>query len=193
MKKFSGKALLRAVAIATLLGSALTAGPARAEEMASEASIRDMLSMMKFRETIDQTTAQMRDALHKSVRMPFEHQQLNDAQRAILERRLQEMDGIIADQVAPEKLEPFVIDLYRRNFTQSELDASLQFYRTPAGASMLRKLPTLMQQILQRQQDQVQESIPRIRKWVMDTGAELKAARTDAGTSSSPAPAPAQH
>lgn len=50
--------------------------------------------------------------------------------------------------VEPRHLEELVMPIYERNFTDHEIDAMLEFYRSPAGRSIIDKLPAVMMESL---------------------------------------------
>lgn len=54
-------------------------------------------------------------------------------------------DGFIA-RVDVDELEDLIVPIYEKHFTDEELDAMLEFYQTPAGRSMLSKMPAVMQE-----------------------------------------------
>jgi uncharacterized protein len=48
--------------------------------------------------------------------------------------------------VDPKQLEDMVVPIYVKNFTAEELRASIQFYSSPVGQSLIHKLPVVLQQ-----------------------------------------------
>ncbi len=52
----------------------------------------------------------------------------------------------ILEGVSADDLVELTIPIYDRNFTSEEIDAMLVFYRTPAGQSMMRKMPVVVQE-----------------------------------------------
>jgi hypothetical protein len=61
-----------------------------------------------------------------------------------------------------QELEDRVIPIYVEHFTAEELEASIAFYRTPAGQSILQKMPVVMQ-----------ESMEVGQQWGMELGQKL--------------------
>jgi len=61
--------------------------------------------------------------------------------------------------------------LYADAFTDDELSAAISFYRTPAGQSMLQKLPVVAQQAMQSGQTIVAAHIPELKERLIE---ELK-------------------
>lgn len=50
------------------------------------------------------------------------------------------------DKVDPQSLNALVVPIYEKHFSDEEIDAMLTFYRTPAGQSVVSKLPVIMQE-----------------------------------------------
>jgi hypothetical protein len=67
-----------------------------------------------------------------------------------------------------DKLEPIYIKLYTDTFSQSDIDGILKFYKTPAGSALLKKMPLLMQNLMQLMTAQMQELLPKLRPLVED-------------------------
>ena len=55
----------------------------------------------------------------------------------------------MARQADWQELEDMVIPIYVKHLTAEEMDASIAFYRTPIGQSILQKMPAVMQESMQ--------------------------------------------
>lgn len=49
-------------------------------------------------------------------------------------------------KVDPDDLSSLAIPIYAKHFTDREIDALLEFYRTPVGRSIVSKMPKVMQE-----------------------------------------------
>lgn len=49
-------------------------------------------------------------------------------------------------EVDPEDVTAIVVPIYDRHFTAEEIDAMLEFYRTPVGRSLIAKMPVVVQE-----------------------------------------------
>lgn len=58
--------------------------------------------------------------------------------RGFSERFLEEVD--------PTELEELLVPVYVKHLTAAEMEATLEFYRTPAGQSILQKMPLVMEE-----------------------------------------------
>jgi hypothetical protein len=104
---------------------------------------------------------------------PEDQARLDDFQKRVFQ--------LISSQVSWKALEPEYVDLYANNFTEEQLDAILAFYKSPAGAALIDKLPTLTSQGVQIAQAKMTALQPQIRQMLEDF------AKTAAGHAAPPA------
>ena len=57
---------------------------------------------------------------------------------------------------------PMFVKAYADTFTDSEIDAIVAFYKTPAGKAMIEKQPALTAKIMQTIQAQMADLMPQI-------------------------------
>jgi hypothetical protein len=69
------------------------------------------------------------------------------------------------------------IDIYKRSFTQGEIDGMLSFYKTDAGKALISKMPVVMQNSMQAMQSKMATTMPQIQQLQRETIEKLKAAK----------------
>jgi hypothetical protein len=72
---------------------------------------------------------------------------------------------------------PQFIEIYRKIFTQEDVDGLLSFYASPAGEAFTNKMPLVMQQTIQLMQSMTQTLAPKISALVEQQRAEMEAAK----------------
>lgn len=77
-------------------------------------------------------------------------------------------------EAAGDGFEKLVVPIYDKHFTKKELAASLAFYRTPEGSSLLTKMPLVMQESVAAGQRWGQEAAGRIVEQLRNKGFEPK-------------------
>jgi hypothetical protein len=133
-----------------LLICLLMAGQAPAQEpMASEASIRDLLTASKTEKMLDGMWAQLDSLMETSMQESLAGQPLTLRQQAVIDDMRKEMLALMKDELSWSNYEPMMIDIYRNTFSESEIQGMLQFYRSPAGEAVLNKMPIVMQASMQ--------------------------------------------
>lgn len=90
--------------------------------------------------------------------------QLRAQGREISDVQIAELDALYQAELREPFLEVMAgqQDIMAETFSLSELQALEQFYATPEGRSVMRKFPTLMEQLQPRILQMVQSTMPRI-------------------------------
>lgn len=121
-------------AAALVVVTALSAFGTSAEAPATEAQeaeqlVRELLEITGAAELGVQAMNQMIDAFKQSDPLVAE-----------------EFWSEFMAEVDPDELVELVIPIYLEHLTVEEMKAAVEFYRTPAGQTIIRKMPTIMQE-----------------------------------------------
>jgi hypothetical protein len=160
---------------------------AHADEASRRAKSKELLSLLHM----DKLMAQMMDNATQQVTAmtkqmagdnvtPADQARINDFQKKIF--------TLIEDQMGWSAMEPAYVDLYAKNFTEEELDGILAFYKSPAGISMVQKLPALTSQGIQLAQDRMASIQPQLRQMIDDFAKNAPSAGPELPTGSVGAP-----
>ena len=76
-----------------------------------------------------------------------------------------------------KKLEPMYVRIYQKTFTQQELDGMLAFYKTPAGAAVIAKMPAIMQNTMDEMQGMMGPVMEKVQRLQQDVAARMKDAK----------------
>ena len=82
---------------------------------------------------------------------------------------------LFGDALQWNQLEPVFIDIYRRTFTQSEIEGMLSFYKTDAGKALIAKMPLAMQNSMQAMQARMATIMPQVQQLQKETFEKLQA------------------
>ncbi|RZZ84882.1 MULTISPECIES: DUF2059 domain-containing protein [Pseudoxanthomonas] len=170
--------MLKSIFAAALLYAVAVAAPA-AETPASEASVRELLQVTDVRTMMRSMEDQVRATIGQSMQHAVQGQVLNDAQRAIVDKTSKQMVDVMLEQMRYDVMEPEYIRLYTESFSQADVDGMLAFYRSPAGQSMLKKMPGLMKNSMVLIQQRMQLLMPRIQKLQSEMIEQLRAAKSE--------------
>jgi uncharacterized protein len=140
---------------------------AHADEASRHAKAKEMISLLHM----DRLVAQMMDAMTQQTNAftkqmvgknitPQDQAKLDDFQKKVF--------NLIESQVSWKVLEPEYTDLYAKTFTDEELDGILAFYKSPAGVSMVEKLPTLTSEAMQLSQSRMMAIEPQLKQMIQD-------------------------
>ena len=123
-----------------LLGSA---APAHADEASKAKKVEQMLQLTHVDQLMDQMMSQM---------------------QPMMEEIQKRMVDLMKSRMSWEKLKPIYVKLYNELLTEDEIDASIAFYGTPAGQSLIKKMPLLMQKSVSLMQELMGDIIPEFAK-----------------------------
>ncbi|HUL47433.1 MAG TPA: DUF2059 domain-containing protein [Steroidobacteraceae bacterium] len=158
----------------------------------TEASIRQLFEVMHTSRLLDSMMTQIDQVMHSSIQQSLKGQKLNAEQQQILDDMGSELAGMVKQYLKWSDLEPQMIAIYRKTFSQQEIDGMLAFYRSPTGQAVIEKLPLAMQNTMQFTMQRVGDLQPKIAQLQRDTIAALKRAQSrsaEQGQSEPPPPA----
>ena len=159
---------LLTVILVLLLSSNLYASEAgKKEKLTDLVYIRDMDSMM---DGMYSQMESMMQGLSKQMN-------IKPSEQPIFDKYYQEMTLVMREEMSWSTMQPLVLDIYDRNFTEQEIDDMLAFYRTPTGQSLLKKMPNIMQESMVMSQQLMKGTLPKIQALSMQLAEELKDAR----------------
>ncbi len=119
---------------------------------ASDASIREMLELTNARQIIESMKGQMNTVMSTAMQNAMRGQTLTPEKQAILDRTTAKMSAAAADMLNWDTLLPIYMRTYRDSFTQDEIDGVIKFYKSAAGQAYVKKLPLVMQNVMQEMQ-----------------------------------------
>jgi hypothetical protein len=170
---------MRSMLVCLILGFLLL--PAvRAETGASEASVRELIEVTQSARMVDTMFAQMDAMMEQSLAQAVAGKQLNPEQEKISAEMRARMFALLKEEMSWESLEPGFIDIYRRSFSQDEIDGMLEFYKSDAGKAVIEKMPLVMQESMKITQSRLGTLMPRIQELTRESTRQLMEAKTAA-------------
>ena len=145
--------------IACALVLTVSATSAGAQELTKKAKIERILSATKADSMIDQMFEQMKAIAGAQIAPGASEEQRARAQE--LETRV--MD-VMRQRLNWDKMLPDYVKLYDETYTEAEITGILAFYESPAGRSMLEKMPLLISKSMVLAQRWMQDLMPEVRK-----------------------------
>ncbi|MEQ8653050.1 MAG: DUF2059 domain-containing protein [Kiloniellales bacterium] len=159
------KRVLLAVTVVLLTGAS-TLGSLRADTLDERRAVAQALM---DEVVISQMNDQIVEAMLPLFRSGLEQQLAADG-LAMPPEMMEQVEAIVSEETSllMQRFMPEMIETYAQVLSLEELEALLAFYRTPAGASAMQKVPLLMQVIM-----------PSLSKEVADLGPRLQQRLTD--------------
>lgn len=139
------------------------------ETQAKEASVRQLLAITHSERLLNSIFKQLDISLEKSIRESVGSQALNSKQKLIVDDMRKQLGGIYKSALSWEQYEPALINIYRKTFTESQVEAMVKFYKSPAGRAMIEKMPVVMQASMRAAQSRMRQIMPKIRALQQET------------------------
>ncbi|WP_412972158.1 DUF2059 domain-containing protein [Glaciecola sp. MF2-115] len=130
----------------------------------------ELLDIMKLDETMDLMFTQMRDMQTDMLK----GQDMSAEESAVHKDYLAKLSDLFKAELSFEIMREEFKRIYRQNFTEQEIEEILAFYRSPAGQSVLRTMPVVMQESMQVAQRAAQNLMPKVQALVEQRSKALR-------------------
>ena len=145
---------------------------------ASDVSIQKLLAVTHAKNLIASMTKQEETMIAQSIYRNANINKLTPAKKKIIENMANKTTALFHEELQWKKLEPMFVDIYRKSFTQDELDGMLKFYQSKAGQAVINKMPVVMNETMLVMRKKMQAMLPKIKKIEQDSLAQMKAAKS---------------
>ena len=144
--------------------SACTTRSVKYEEKSKEEYAKELMELTDVNKLLDQVMAQMKQ-MQGQIRAQAGITEEESEKAREFEDKVQ---AKIMEVFDIKKIEPEFIELFTSVYTTEELRAISEFYKTPAGKSMIAKQPQVLQKSMQIAQDKIKILIPELQKLVQE-------------------------
>jgi len=131
---------------------------------ASDAAIRRLLAVTETRKMLTDVDSQFQGMMNQAIQEGLQGKVPTARQQEAIDGMKRRMTGLLQEEMAWERLEPFYLRLYRESFTEEEVSGMVAFYETPTGRAVVRKMPVLMQNTMAEMQRRILGLLPKIQK-----------------------------
>lgn len=153
----------------------------------SDASIQELLQVSKSQRPLGVMNAHIVRMMANSAAQALAGRIADDGAIKIIAGQTAKLDVIMKNQLSWDSVEPIYVDLYRKTFTQKEVDDMIAFYKSPSGQSMVAKMPAVTDQVTQTMQGKLATVMPQLHQISEDTANQLKAYEANKQSTAAPA------
>lgn len=154
---------------------------AAADSPPSEASVKELLDVMQVHKMLDATMVQMDGFIQQTMQQVTQGQTITpDAQKEIDKRRTEALSKM-KEVLDWSKLEPVYVRVYQKSFTQPEIDGLIAMYKTPAGQTLLTKMPVVMQNTMSEMQQLLQPVMQQVQQTQREMMTKLRSQKPKNG------------
>ena len=157
--------LSRGLSIA-LLSAALCTAPAFAARP-SDAQIDQLMQSMNYERMKGEMLKQMRESA-EMMAVAEAGDRLDDKQREALTRSLTRQMSMVEQMLDWKAVAPIYRKVYGETFDAAEVQAIIDFYGSPAGRSIMEKMPQAMGRTMQEMQPLMRSMFERMQRELRD-------------------------
>jgi len=140
----------------------------------SDDSVRELMEVTDARELMEGAMAQADQMMRASMEQTMQGKEISTEDRKVLDDMRAQMVTVLEEELGWAALEPMFIDVYQRSFSQSEVDAMLEFYNSDAGKAVVAKMPLVMQNTMGVMQQRMMSMAPRLQQIEAEAVAKLQ-------------------
>ena len=140
----------------------------------SDDSVRELMEITDARELMEGAMAQADQMMRASMEQTMQGKEISTEDRKVLDDMRAQMVAVLEEELGWAALEPMFIDVYQRSFSQSEVDAMLEFYNSDAGKAVVAKMPLVMQNTMGVMQQRMMSMAPRLQQIEAEAVAKLQ-------------------
>lgn len=146
-----------------------------AEQTAKQQKIDELVNVMNMDAMVDSMYSQVEGMMQNmSVQMG-----VKPDEKPIFDKYYADMTEVLKTKMSWQKMQPMMVDLYDKQFSEQEINDMLAFYKTESGQAILRKMPQVMQASMQMSQVLVQDAMPEIQAIAGQLGEALEQSRSE--------------
>jgi hypothetical protein len=164
--------------LALLLIFGLSAPAFAADDVPSDASLRQLLEVTEAHKLFDTSLQQADSMMQSGLQQQLGNMQINAEQQRIFDDYRSQLLVMLRQAISWEILEPATMDIYRKNFTQQEINDLLVFYRSEAGQAIIHKMPLITQASMKLVQERMAMVVPQFQSLNQDFISKFQAAAT---------------
>ncbi|SDT98503.1 hypothetical protein SAMN05216296_1072 [Pseudomonas pohangensis] len=158
---------VRAFFAALLL--ALISTQAMADAASHAAAAKQLLKLVNA----DQIAGPWYGQVNQMFGQRFAETQAPESKKAVLERYQAKADATLDKAVGWDKLEPEMVKLYTKGFSEAELNELITFYKSPLGQKVLKQMPALFAESMKMTQAKLEPVVPQINQLLEQMTKEL--------------------
>ncbi len=138
-----------------------------------EAKVKELLQVMDS----DAMIESMYDQMEMMLKSTSTQMGVQPNEKEIFDEYYSKMMNVMKSSINWEAMEPLMIELHNKHYTEEEISDMLEFYKTDTGRKIIKKMPVVMQESMLIGQSLVQQALPQIQALSAELAQELQKAR----------------
>jgi hypothetical protein len=128
----------------------------------TDESLRELIDLSGAAKLLDQARPQLEAMMEQVFQEALEDKSFTPDQEQILSDMRDELLALVLEDFSWARYEPKFMEIYRRSFSQAEVEGMIAFYRSDVGQALLAKMPLVMQNTMELMKDNLAGLMPKI-------------------------------
>ncbi len=109
------------------------------------------------------------------IKQSLKGRQVSQKEQQAINNMKSKMVALLKQEYTWDKIEPTITKIYSESFTEEEVKGMIDFYQTPSGQAVIKKMPIVMQKSMVGMQSQMNVLLPKMQAIQREFLEELKA------------------
>ncbi len=153
-----------------LMALSLFCSLANADEVSHRAAAEELLLLTN----VDKMLKPMWEQMEAMMEQQFDQMDAPEELRPILNRYTSKMVKVMEEELGWAKMKNDYIDIYVKTYTEVEIRAVSEFYKSPAGKVFIEKIPQVMQESMAISQKNMPTFMNKLQKISEEMANEIK-------------------
>jgi uncharacterized protein len=140
----------------------------------SAESVDTLLTVSRTESIMDTLYAQMEQGMRQGMAHSTAGKRLSEEQERFLDDAPKQFMLVMKDEFSWAKLKPAYISIYQEVFSQEEIDGLIAVYRSPLGATIIEKMPLVIQKSSQATQARLPAMLEKMKVMIDKSLADAK-------------------
>ncbi|MBB1289172.1 DUF2059 domain-containing protein [Pseudoalteromonas sp. SR43-6] len=146
-----------------------------AEQNTKQQKIDELISVMNLDSMVDSMYGQV-EGMMKGM---SDQMGVEPSEQAIFDKYYGDMTTVLKTEMSWAKMQPMMVNVYDKHFSEQEIADMLAFYKTDTGQKILEKMPVVMQESMQMSQSLMKDAMPKIQTLAQQLSDELEQSRSE--------------
>ncbi|EGI74515.1 hypothetical protein PH505_af00320 [Pseudoalteromonas distincta] len=146
-----------------------------AEQNTKQQKIDELIKVMNLDSMVDSMYGQV-EGMMKGM---SDQMGVKPSEQAIFDKYYSDMTTVLKTEMSWAKMQPMMVNVYDKHFSEQEIADMLAFYKTDTGQKILEKMPVVMQESMQMSQSLMKDAMPKIQTLAQQLSDELEQSRSE--------------
>ena len=140
----------------------------------SDASLKELMELVEVRKLVEAMPTQVTSSMDALVQQALQGKAATPHQQQAIDTMKKRVSTLLSTDFSYAKMESMWLPVYREAFSAEEVAGMIAFYKSPAGQSLIHKMPVVMQKTMEMQQQVMVPLMPKIQAIAKDFADEMK-------------------